>query len=160
MTSDPSAGAPYRGGVSPVFSGRRGAPLIVTTRNPFAIRTELRFAAAFAWTLVASGALAAFSWALSALAGFRRARALQRTLRVSLAAHADAVAARALRLVHRRVRRRDERLRVLDLALDRGADADGDRDDLALVLEALLLDRGAQPLAQRCAPRRPRSRGR
>jgi hypothetical protein len=64
MTSDPSAGAPYRGGVSPVFSGRRGAPLIVTTRNPFSLRTELRFAAAFAWTLVGSGALAAFSWVL------------------------------------------------------------------------------------------------
>jgi hypothetical protein len=64
MTSDPAAGAPYRGGVSPVFSGRRGAPLIVTTRNPFALRTELRFAAAFAWTLVASGVGAAFSWAL------------------------------------------------------------------------------------------------
>jgi hypothetical protein len=64
MTSDPTAGAPYRGGVAPVFAGRRGAPLIVTTRNPFALRTELRFAAAFAWTLVASGALAAFSWAL------------------------------------------------------------------------------------------------
>jgi hypothetical protein len=64
MTSDPSAGAPYRGGVSPVFSGRPGAPLIVTTRNPFGLRTELRFAAAFAWTLVASGAFAALSWAL------------------------------------------------------------------------------------------------
>jgi hypothetical protein len=47
-----------------VFSGRRGAPLIVTTRNPASIRTELRFAAAFAWTLVAGGVFAAFSWAL------------------------------------------------------------------------------------------------
>jgi len=64
VTSDPAAGAPYRGGLSPVFSGRRGAPLIVTTRNPFTMRTELRFAAAFAWTLVASGVFAAFSWAL------------------------------------------------------------------------------------------------
>jgi hypothetical protein len=64
MTSDPAAGAPYRGGVSPVFCGRRGAPLIVTTRNPFALRTELRFAAAFAWALVASGTFAALSWAL------------------------------------------------------------------------------------------------
>jgi hypothetical protein len=64
VTSDPSAGAPTRGGVSPKFQGQRGAPLIVTTRNPFAIRTELRFAAAFAWTLVASGVFAAFSWAL------------------------------------------------------------------------------------------------
>jgi hypothetical protein len=64
VASDPSAGAPYRGGVSPVFSGRRGAPLIVTTRNPLALRTELRFAATFAWTLVASGVFAAFSWVL------------------------------------------------------------------------------------------------
>jgi len=64
VTSDPAAGAPYRGGVSPVFSGRRGAPLIVTTRNPFAMRTELRFAATFAWMLVASGVFTAFSWAL------------------------------------------------------------------------------------------------
>jgi len=64
MTADPSAGAPYRGGVSPVFCGRRGAPLIVTTRNPFGLRTELRFAAAFAWTLVGSGAFAALAWAL------------------------------------------------------------------------------------------------
>jgi len=64
VASDPSAGAPYRGGVSPVFSGRRGAPLIVTNRNPFALRTELRFAAVLAWTLVASGIFAALSWAL------------------------------------------------------------------------------------------------
>jgi hypothetical protein len=64
VTSDPTAGAPFRGGLSPVFAGRRGAPLIVTTRNPRTIRTELRFAAAFAWTLVAGGVLAAFSWAL------------------------------------------------------------------------------------------------
>jgi hypothetical protein len=62
VTTDSTAGAPYRGGLSPVFSGRRGAPLIVTTRNPFAIRTELRFAAAFAWTMVGSGILAAASW--------------------------------------------------------------------------------------------------
>jgi hypothetical protein len=64
MAVDPSAGPPFRGGLSPVFSGRRGAPLIVTTRNPLSIRTELRFAAAFAWTLVAGGVFAAFSWAL------------------------------------------------------------------------------------------------
>src|SRR6185436_16030037 len=64
VTTDPAAGAPYRGGLSPVFSGRRGAPLIVTTRNPLTIRTELRFAAAFAWTMVGSGLLAACSWAL------------------------------------------------------------------------------------------------
>ena len=63
VTTDPTAGAPYRGGLSPVFSGRRGAPLIVTTRNPLTIRTELRFAAAFAWTMVGSGILAAASWA-------------------------------------------------------------------------------------------------
>ena len=62
VTSDPSAGTPYRGGLSPVFAGRPGAPLIVTTRNPSTIRTELRFAAAFAWTLVASGVFAALSW--------------------------------------------------------------------------------------------------
>ena len=48
----------------PCSRGGAGAPLIVTTRNPLAIRTELRFAAAFAWTLVASGVFAAFSWAL------------------------------------------------------------------------------------------------
>ncbi len=64
VISDPTAGAPFRGGLAPVFSGRRGAPLIVTTRNPLAIRTELRFAAAFAWTLVAGGLFAAFSWVL------------------------------------------------------------------------------------------------
>jgi len=62
VTADSTAGAPYRGGLSPVFAGRRGAPLIVTNRNPFAIRTELRFAAAFAWTMVGSGILAAASW--------------------------------------------------------------------------------------------------
>jgi hypothetical protein len=64
MVADPAAGAPYRGGLSPVFSGRRGAPLIVTTRNPSTIRTELRFAAAFAWLMVAGGVLATFSWVL------------------------------------------------------------------------------------------------
>jgi hypothetical protein len=64
MTSDPAAGAPFRGGLSPVFSGRRGAPLIVTTRNPLSIRTELRFAATLAWILVAGGIVAACSWAL------------------------------------------------------------------------------------------------
>jgi hypothetical protein len=64
VTSDPAAGAPYRGGVSPVFSGRRDAPLIVTTRNPKTMLTELRFAATFAWMLVAGGAFAAVSWAL------------------------------------------------------------------------------------------------
>src|SRR4029078_9198497 len=64
MTSDPAAGAPYPGRISPLFCGRRGAPLIVTTRNPFTLRTELRFAAAFAWAFVASGAFAALSWAL------------------------------------------------------------------------------------------------
>ena len=65
---------------------------------------------------------------------------------------ADAVAARALRVVHGRVRGRDERLSVVDLALDRGADADGDRDDLPVVLEALLLHGHAQPLAQDARP--------
>jgi hypothetical protein len=64
MTSDPAAGAPFRGGLSPVFTGRRGAPLIVTTRDPLSIRTELRFAAAFAWTMVGSGIMAACSWML------------------------------------------------------------------------------------------------
>src|SRR5262245_13750986 len=64
VTSDPTAGAPYRGGVSPVFTGRRDAPLIVTTRNPRTMLTELRFAATFAWMLVAGGAFAAVSWVL------------------------------------------------------------------------------------------------
>jgi hypothetical protein len=64
VTTDPAAGAPYRGGLSPVFSGRRGAPLIVTTRNPLTMKTELRFAAALAWTMVGSGILAACSWFL------------------------------------------------------------------------------------------------
>jgi hypothetical protein len=47
-----------------VFSGRRDAPLIVTTRNPRTMLTELRFAATFAWMLVAGGAFAAVSWVL------------------------------------------------------------------------------------------------
>ena len=63
LTSDPSAAPLPRRRLAGV-RGRPGAPLIVTTRNPLGLRTELRFAAAFAWTLVASGVLAAFSWAL------------------------------------------------------------------------------------------------
>ena len=48
----------------PCSPGRPGAPLIVTTESPILMRAALRFAAAFAWTLVGSGAFAALSWAL------------------------------------------------------------------------------------------------
>jgi hypothetical protein len=60
MEQDASAGSLYRGvGVSPLFSGRADQPLVVTTRNPVGLRSELRFASAFAWALVLSGAIAA-----------------------------------------------------------------------------------------------------
>jgi hypothetical protein len=55
---DAGAGAGHRGGVSPMFAGRRDRPLIVTTRNPLSFRAELRFAAALAWASLAGGVLA------------------------------------------------------------------------------------------------------
>ena len=73
MTSDPSAGAPYRGGVSPVFSraARRAADRH-DAQPVRAMRTELRFAAAFAWTLVASGVLRRALLGAAALAAPRK----------------------------------------------------------------------------------------
>jgi hypothetical protein len=62
LTPDASAGGPYRGGIAPVFSGKPGQPVIVTTRSPIAMRTELRFAAALAWALLAAGTLAVALW--------------------------------------------------------------------------------------------------
>ncbi len=62
LTPDASAGGPFRGGLAPVFSGIPGQPLIVTTRNPLAMRTELRFATALAWALMAAGTVAVALW--------------------------------------------------------------------------------------------------
>src|SRR5262249_29025735 len=63
---DGGGGSRAGGGRAPAAPGRgvRAARVIVTTRNPRSIRTELRFAATFAWTLVAGGVFAALSWAL------------------------------------------------------------------------------------------------
>ena len=154
VTSDPSAGAPYpRRRVARVLGAARRAAHrhdAQPARDPdrAAVRRRVRLDAgrerhrsprspgrwSFSRSLELRGAEAQLP--LDAL-GF--------TSRV----HADAVASRPLGLVHRRVGGRDERLRVVDLALDGGADADRDRDDLARVLEAVLLDGRAQPLAQR-----------
>lgn len=60
LEQDASAGGVYRGGaMSPLFSGRKGEPLIVTTRDPAGIVSELRFVGAFAWALLGGGLLAA-----------------------------------------------------------------------------------------------------
>jgi hypothetical protein len=60
LEQDAAAGSLYRGGgVSPLFSGRADQPLVVTTRNPAGLRSELRFASALAWALVLGGAIAA-----------------------------------------------------------------------------------------------------
>jgi hypothetical protein len=60
---DTSNGGVLRhGAISPLFSGRRGAPVIVSTRDPAAIRAELQFAACFAWALLGGAALAATRW--------------------------------------------------------------------------------------------------
>jgi hypothetical protein len=65
LTADADAGAVFRGGaLTPLFYGRPGEPLVVTTRNPGAMRAELRFAIGFAWALILGGALAATQWAL------------------------------------------------------------------------------------------------
>ena len=61
LEQDAAVGGVYRGGtLSPLFAGRPGRPLIITTRNPAGIRAELTFAATFVWALLASG-LAAFA---------------------------------------------------------------------------------------------------
>jgi hypothetical protein len=59
-----SGGVHRNGAISPLFSGRRGAPVIVSTRDPAAIRAELRFAAGFAWALLAGAVLAATRFVL------------------------------------------------------------------------------------------------
>jgi hypothetical protein len=58
LAPDGEAGGAYRGGVSPIFSGRPDRPLVVTTRNPLTFRAELRFAATLAWTSLAGGLVA------------------------------------------------------------------------------------------------------
>jgi hypothetical protein len=45
-----------------VFTGVPGQPLIITTRNPRGMRTELRFATLLAWTLLAVGTIAVALW--------------------------------------------------------------------------------------------------
>jgi len=62
LVPDASAGGPFRGGIAPVFSGTAAQPLIVTTRNPRAMRTELRFAALLAWALLGAGTVAVALW--------------------------------------------------------------------------------------------------
>jgi len=62
LIPDASAGGPFRGGIAPVFSGTAAQPLIVTTRNPAAMRTELRFAALLGWALLAAGTVAVALW--------------------------------------------------------------------------------------------------
>jgi hypothetical protein len=61
LAPDRGAGGAHRGGVSPLFVGRTGQPLIVTTRNPLSFGAELRFAAALAWTALVGGLLALVS---------------------------------------------------------------------------------------------------
>jgi len=64
LVPDAGAGGGHRGGVSPLFSGHPGAPLIVSTRDPSAIRAEVAFASMFAWALVFGAVLAAARWIL------------------------------------------------------------------------------------------------
>lgn len=65
MTADADGGAVFRGGgLTPLFYGRPGEPLIVTTRSPALMRAEVRFAAVCAWALMLGGLLAAMQWAL------------------------------------------------------------------------------------------------
>jgi hypothetical protein len=58
LAPDRDAGGAHRGGVSPLFVGRADQPLVVTTRNPLAFDTELRFAAGLAWASLAGGVFA------------------------------------------------------------------------------------------------------
>jgi hypothetical protein len=59
LAPDPSAPGTHRGGgISPLFAGRPGAPVVVATRDPAGLRAELNFAAALAGTLIASALLA------------------------------------------------------------------------------------------------------
>ena len=63
LAPDPASSGGHRsGGISPLFAGRPGVPVVVTTRSPLGIRASLRFAAAIAWALLASGALAMVLW--------------------------------------------------------------------------------------------------
>jgi hypothetical protein len=60
---DPASSGGHRsGGISPLFAGRPGLPVVVTTRNPLSIRASLGFAAAIAWALLASGVLTLAVW--------------------------------------------------------------------------------------------------
>jgi hypothetical protein len=58
LAPDPSAAGHRTGGISPLFAGRPGAPVVVTTEAPATFRAALGFAAAVAWTLIGSGVLA------------------------------------------------------------------------------------------------------
>jgi hypothetical protein len=58
LAPDREQGGTYRGGVSPIFVGRPEQPLIVTTRDPLALRAELRFAATLGWSATAGASLA------------------------------------------------------------------------------------------------------
>jgi hypothetical protein len=54
------------GGISPVFSGRPGAPVVVATRDPAGLRAELNFASALAGALIAGALLAVLMWLVPA----------------------------------------------------------------------------------------------
>ena len=143
VTSDPSAGAPYRGGLSPVFAGRPGrrSSSRRATRSPSGPSCASRPRSPGPWSRAACSPLSPGCCSRASVAPGFVPGDKQTRLRPG-----------PLGLVHRRVGRRDERVRVVYLAFDGGADADRDRDDLARVLEAVLLDRLAQALAQRLAP--------
>jgi hypothetical protein len=63
LAPDPASASGHRsGGISPLFSGQPGAPVVVTTRSPHTFRAALRFASAIGWALVAGGGLALALW--------------------------------------------------------------------------------------------------
>jgi hypothetical protein len=55
LAPDPATGSAFRGGLSPLFVGRPGEPLIVTTRNPLGLRAELQFAWTLGWISLVGG---------------------------------------------------------------------------------------------------------
>jgi hypothetical protein len=63
LAPDPASSGGHRsGGISPLFAGRPGVPVVVTTRSPLSIRASLGFAAVIAWTLLAGGVLTLAFW--------------------------------------------------------------------------------------------------
>ena len=55
------------GGISPLFAGKPGAPVVVATRDPAGLRAELNFAAVLAGALITGALLAVLMWVMPAV---------------------------------------------------------------------------------------------